>query len=108
MPLTPHLQKALEANLFEELQLNELPLAEKEKILLDVGEIINKRILLRITEALPDERAEELETLLADYADQPEKIEIFFRQEIPNLEEIVQEEIADYKDTLLKRLGGKV
>ena len=45
MPLTPQLQKALEANLFEELHLGELPLADKEKILLGAGEIINKNIV---------------------------------------------------------------
>src|SRR3989344_4001696 len=106
MPLTPQLQKALEANLFEELHLVELPLADKEKILLGAGEIINKNIVLRIFEQLSDERAEELEKLLTDYADDPEKIEIFFRQEVPNLDEIVQEEIAVYKDKLLRHLNS--
>jgi len=106
MPLTPQLQKALEANLFEELHLGELPLADKEKILLGAGEIINKNIVLRIFEQLSDERAEELEKLLTDYADDPEKIEIFFRQEVPNLDEIVQEEIAVYKDKLLRHLNS--
>ena len=105
MPLTPQLQEALNANLLKELGMEDLPLEQKEKILLDTTTIINQNISLRLLEELPEERAKELEALLTDYADDPEKLEIFFRQEVPNFSEIVQEEIAKYKQQLLKRFA---
>lgn len=103
MPLTQPLQKALEANLLKDLGIEDLPLEQKEKILLDVTTIINQNISLRLLEELPEEKAKELETLLTDYADDPDRIQIFFRQEVPNFDELVQEEIAKYKQQLLKR-----
>ena len=105
MPLSQSLQKALQANLLKELGIEDLPLEQKEKILLDVTTIINQNISLRLLEELPEAKAKELETLLTDFADDPEKLEIFFRQEMPNFSEIVQEEIAKYKQQLLKRFA---
>lgn len=105
MPLSQPLQKALQANLIKELGIEDLPLEQKEKILLDVTTIINQNISLRLLEELPEERAKELETLLTDFADDPEKLEIFFRQEVPNFDELVQEEIAKYKQQLVKRFA---
>lgn len=105
MTLTQPLQKALQANLLKELGIEDLPLEQKEKILLDVTTIINQNISLRLLEELPEEKAKELETLLTDYADDPDRLQIFFRQEVPNFDELVQEEIAKYKQQLLKRFA---
>ena len=105
MTLSQPLQKALQANLIKELGIEDLPLEQKEKILLDVTTIINQNISLRLLEELPEERAKELETLMTDFADDPEKLEIFFRQEVPNFDELVQEEIAKYKQQLMKRFA---
>lgn len=105
MPITQQLQKALQANLLKELGIEDLPLEQKEKILLDVTTIINQDISLRLLEELPEEKAKELETLLTDFADDPDRLQIFFRQEVPNFDEIVQEEIAKYKQQLLKRFA---
>lgn len=105
MSLSSSLQKALEANLLSELGIEDLPLEQKEKILLDVTTIINQNISLRLLEELPEEKAKELETLLTDYADDPDRLQIFFRQEVPNFDELVQEEIAKYKQQLMKRFA---
>lgn len=105
MPLTNQLQKSLQANLLKELGIEDLPLEQKEKILLDVTTIINQNISLRLLEELPEEKAKELETLMTDYADDPDRLQIFFRQEVPNFDELVQEEIAKYKQQLMKRFA---
>lgn len=106
MSLPQPLQKALQANLLKELAIEDLPLEQKEKILLDVTTIINQNISLRLLEELPEEKAKELETLLADFADDPDRLQIFFRQEVPNFDELVQEEIAKYKQQLMKRFAS--
>lgn len=105
MSLSSSLQKSLQANLLSELGIEDLPLEQKEKILLDVTTIINQNISLRLLEELPEEKAKELETLMTDYADDPDRLQIFFRQEVPNFDELVQEEIAKYKEQLLKRFA---
>lgn len=105
MSLSSLLQKALQANLLSELSIEDLPLEQKEKILLDVTTIVNQNISLRLLEELPEEKAKELETLLTDFADDPDRLQIFFRQEVPNFNELVQEEIAKYKQQLMKRFA---
>ena len=105
MALPSSLQKALEANLLKDLGIEDLPLEQKEKILLDVTTIINQNISLRLLEELPEEKAKELEILMTDYANDPDRLQIFFRQEVPNFEELVQEEIAKYKQQLMKRFA---
>ncbi|TSC78312.1 MAG: hypothetical protein G01um101429_838 [Parcubacteria group bacterium Gr01-1014_29] len=103
MPLSTQLQAAFDTNLMAELGFDDLPTDEKMKMLETMGEIINKNIALRMFEELPDERAKELKTLLTSYADDPEKLEFFFRQELPNFDEIVKEEVALYKQDLLDK-----
>ena len=105
MPLSTQLQTALDANLMAELGFDDLATDEKMKMLETMGDIINKNIALRMFEELPDDRAKELETLLTSYADDPEKLEFFFRQELPNFDEIAKEEIAVYKQDLLDKFG---
>ena len=108
MPLTSELQNAFDANLMAELGFDDLVTDEKIKMLETIGNIINKNIALRMFEELPDDRGKELETLLTDYADDPEKLEFFFRQELPNFDDIVKEEIALYKQDLLDKFGPKM
>jgi len=105
MPLPTPLQTAFDANLMAELGFDDLPTDEKMKMLETIGETINKSIALRMFEELPEDRAKELETLLTSYADDPEKLEFFFRQELPNFDEIVKEEVALYKQDLLDKFG---
>lgn len=105
MPLSTQLQAAFDANLMAELGFDDLPTDEKMKMIETMGETINKNIALRMFEELPDNRAKELETLLTSYADDPEKLEFFFRQELPNFDDIVKEEIASYKQDLLDKFS---
>lgn len=105
MTIPQPLQKALQANLLKELGIEDLPLEQKEKILLDVTTIINQNISLRLLEELPEEKAKELEILLTDYADDPDRLQIFFREVIPHFDELVKEEIAKYKEQLMKRFA---
>ena len=107
MALTPKLQQALQANLMEELGLKELPVDQQERILMNTATIINQNIAARLLEDLPEDKAKELEILMTDYANDPEKLQVFFRQEMPDFDAIVEEEIASYKADLLKRFAPK-
>lgn len=89
----------------KELALEELPVDQQERILMNTATIINQNIALRLLEELPENKATELEVLMTDYANEPEKLQVFFQQEMPNFDEIVSEEIASYKADLLKKFA---
>jgi len=105
MTLTPKMQQALQANLMKELGLEGLPVDQQERILMNTATIINQNIALRLLEELPEDKAKELEVLMTDYANEPEKLQVFFQQEMPNFDEMVTEEIASYKQDLLDKFS---
>ena len=107
MTLTPKMQQALEADLMKELALEGLPVDQKERILMNTATIINQNIALRLLEELPEDKVKELEILMTDYANEPEKLQIFFQQEMPNYDDLVTEEIAAYKAELLRKFSPK-
>lgn len=102
MPLTKLQERALQANLIEELGLEDLPDHEKEKIILQVGELIDQNIYLRLLEELPDEALDELEAIVSTPDDQTDKLRMFYAKYVPNMEELVKEEIATYKENLIR------
>lgn len=95
-------QDILKQNIIKELHLEALP-EERKIVLIDkMAEVIQKNITLRILESLDEKNKDEFEKLLDKKAGDDE-IAKFLSEKVPNLEEIVQEEIVKFKKDLVER-----
>jgi len=85
-------------NIIKELGLESLPEEKKMEILLNVGRIIQQNIILRILDELKDEKdKDEFDELLGKKGDDEQAVTEFLQSKIPNLDEIVNEEIVKFK-----------
>ena len=100
------MQNILTKNLIKEFGLDKLPKKEQEETFLKIGEIIYKAVLIRIVGLLDNSDQNALEKLFdarnANPTPKNEKAVMDFLQKtIPNLEEIVKEEIINFKKDAL-------
>ncbi len=96
-----NLVQAAQVDLIKELGIDQLPKEEQEKMLLEINEVIQQRILIRVAEELEDAKVEEMEKLLADESTTPEQVQEFLTANVENFEQKVLEEIGGYKQELL-------
>ncbi len=87
----------LKQNIFKTLGLDRLPLAKQEEALLGISKIIFQAVLIRVFEELNEEDKDELEALLVRKPDDETAMLAFFRGKLPNLDDIVDEEIRKFK-----------
>jgi len=90
----------LKKDLFEGLGLQDAPYEERMGLLDEMGKVAMDGVWLRILDSLNDADQAELEKF-TDTDPAPEAFIEFLKKKIPNLEEIVKEEIASYKSILL-------
>ncbi len=101
MPLTPEeIKKYLEANLFDELQLDEISDEARFNILSKLADVIYIRFINELTNLLGDEDVDALEDMLARGAS--EEFEKFLNTKVPNNQEILLNIIAEEKKNLLE------
>ncbi|OGZ35880.1 MAG: hypothetical protein A3A94_01245 [Candidatus Portnoybacteria bacterium RIFCSPLOWO2_01_FULL_43_11] len=91
-------RKKLQQNIIEELGLTDLPEETQTKLLTGMTESILKRITLKIWEELPEKDRGEFEKVRA--AGEPEKIDEYLHDKIPNYEEKLQGVIKEFKDEM--------
>jgi hypothetical protein len=92
-------------DLIKDLGIDKLPKEEREKILSQIGEVIQQKVTLRIVEELPEEKQEDFAKILEEAGNNPEKLDNFLEENIPNVQDIVLEEIGEYKKGALDFLG---
>lgn len=93
-------QNMLKQNLIKALGLENLPEEEKNTLVEKMTEVIQKRILIRITEELKDEDKDEFIKISEE---KNEAVLISFLQaKIPNLNKIILEELVSFKQQLTK------
>jgi hypothetical protein len=97
--------KAAQIDLITELGIDKLEQEQKEKIIMDVGEIIQQRIITRVVEELPEDKKDEFQGLLEKAQDNPEALDEFIKENIPGIEDMILEEIGEYKQGALEILG---
>lgn len=93
-------------NLIKELGLDVLSAEEQQKAVLNIGRVIRQNIILRVMGILSEEEKDEFDTLLGEKADDEETIINFLKSKIPNLEEIIQEEIKKFKENSVNLMEG--
>lgn len=87
----------LHQNIIKELDLDILPAREQEEALLRVGKIIFQSVLIRVMEQLNSKEKDKFTKLLTEKPDDEKAILDFLKSKIPNLNEIVNEEVASFK-----------
>jgi hypothetical protein len=87
-------------DLIRELGLQNLPPEKQEETLASIGRIIYQGVLIRVMEQLSDSQKNEFEVLLERNADE-EAIYEFLSKNVPDLDKLVEHEVAKFKaDTL--------
>lgn len=87
----------LQKNIIKELGLDTLPEKEQEEALLSIGRIIFQSVLIRTMEELDEADKDEFDKILSDKSNDEEVILGFLQKKIPNLDEIVNDEVVKFK-----------
>jgi len=89
--------KAAQIDLIKDLGIDKLEPTQKEKLLTQIGEILQQRIVLRIVEELPEGKQDEFQTILEKSQDDPTLLDKFLEENIPGVEGLILAEIGEYK-----------
>jgi hypothetical protein len=100
------LQQLAQVDLIKELGIDKLPRERQEELLAQMGEIVQQRILLRLLEELPEEDKDEFAALLEANQDNPEVVEMFLKEKVPNMDVLAMEEIGKYKSEVMELLDA--
>jgi hypothetical protein len=92
----------LQQTIIEELGLAELPQEKQDELLVKIGEVVMKRIYLDTMERLEKEDQEKLVELMDK---NPEGVENFLKEKIPDYEEFVKKSVEDFKKELKEDMG---
>lgn len=99
-------EKYLKADLFEELKMEALSPEERAAFLERIGEIIHQRVMLRLMQKLNDDQKNRLESLLSQQPGDDAALGQFLKSEVPNIQQIVDEETAGYKKELVDKFNA--
>jgi len=88
----------IQQQLVDAFDIQDLPEDKQQEILSRAGEIILKRLFLKIMEMLSDSDKDQFDALLGkDPAPSQEEITAFLQQKIPNLNDLMALEIEEFK-----------
>lgn len=93
------MDKYLKANLITGLGIDKLPPEKQADLLLKIGETIFQAVITRVIEELSDEDRTAFDLLLDERKekDDDDAIFTFLQSKLPHLDQIVNEEIAEFK-----------
>lgn len=100
------MEQTTKDNLIKELGLDVLPEEDQESALLTVGRIIFQSVLVRVIEQLNEKQKTDFEKLLGTNPDDEEAIYGFLQKEIPNLNDLVTEEVVKFKADAAEMMKG--
>ena len=92
----------LNENIIGLLGLESLPDAEKAAMVEKMTTLIQKRLMLRVMDALKEEDAKQM----AEMEKNPQEILAFIAEKVPNFEELMKEEVVRLKEEMLKATEG--
>lgn len=82
--------------------MQNLPQEKQEELLVKIGEVVMKRIYLETMEKLEKTDQEKLVDLMDN---NPEGIETFLKEKIPNYEEFVKNVVDNFKREMKEDMG---
>ncbi len=93
--------KAAQLDLIKELGIDKLEKEKQEKMVVEIGEILQQKIATRVSEELPEDKIEEFKTVLERASEKPELVDFFLEKNVPNFQDLILEEIGEYKKNAL-------
>jgi len=90
-------------DILAQLGLGNIPDEKKAEIISKISELARKRIILRVTEEMSEDQRENFEKFLETEED-PTKIEAYIRENIPNIDSIIEEEMSLLKNDVLSQM----
>lgn len=90
--------------LLETLDIASLPPDEQEALLVEIQELITQGVMARVVAGMNDETRNAFEVLLAGDADEG-AITAFLEQQVPNMDTVVAETVAELQDDILSATG---
>ena len=92
-------QNKIQSDFLDELGLSGVSEEKKEELLVSMTEVLLKRIFIEIMEKLPEADQNEYAKIIEGKAE-PDKVEAFLKEKIPNYDEIVKEVIENFKEEM--------
>jgi len=86
----------IQQTFLEELGLSDLPQEKQEALLVKMTEVVLKRIFVETMEKLSVSDQEAYAKMIEDQ-EEPEKIEAFLKEKIPDYENMVEKSVEDLK-----------
>ena len=93
----------LKNDVLAQLGLGNISDEKKAEIISKISELAQKRIILRVTEEMSEDQRENFEKFLEAEED-PAKIENYIRENIPNIDSIIEEEMSLLKNDVLSQM----
>jgi hypothetical protein len=94
------MDEILKKNLIKELGLDKLPAEKQEEVFAQIGTIVLEGVLTRVIPTLSAQERVEFEKIIAEGGeDNAPRVYAFLEQAVPNLDKLVNEEIAELKQT---------
>ena len=87
-------------DIIQELNLGNLSEDEQVEMISEMSDVVYEKIILKVLEKLSDEDSVVLTNLLS--AEKFDEATDFINEKIPNFEEVMDEEITDFQDELIK------
>jgi len=105
MPTPPiDIQKYLTMDLFDELNMATLAPEEKAAFFESFATVVYQKILLRLMKELTPEQSQKLQGILAAEPVDTAALASFYGNDVPDFRRFAEEEIAEYKKTLVERM----
>ncbi len=99
---TKKTDEILNADLFKELGLENLSPEEKKNVVDEAFKVIMQGLWVRVLEHLTPEEQADVEAKIEGVTD-PVEFVSYLKTKVPNLDELLKEEIANYKSVLLAK-----
>lgn len=91
------MDEILKQNIIKDLGLDKLPPEKQEETILTIGRLIFQGVVIRVMSLLGEKDKDEFDKLLSEKIEDEEAVLNFLKSKIPNLEELVNEEVAKFK-----------
>ena len=87
----------LKQNIIKDLGMDQLPPEKQEEMLLTIGRLIFQGVIIRVMSLLSEKDKDEFDKLLTEKIEDEEAVLNFLKSKIPNLEELINEEVVSFK-----------
>ena len=87
----------LKQNIIKDLGMDQLSPEKQEEMLLTIGRLIFQGVIIRVMGLLSEKDKDEFDKLLTERIEDEEAVLNFLKSKIPNLEELINEEVALFK-----------